>query len=235
MKPNHPLRALGRSVVGALPSPMADALREAKRSLLNKRPTSEVFRDIYKSNAWDGTESVSGPGSTMAATASVRAELPGLIERLGIRTLLDVPCGDAYWISECLPPGVSYIGGDIVPELIEENRRIRPNVGQFIVLDLIKDPLPKADLLMVRDCFIHLPNKIVLEAIANIRRSPITYVLTTTFPREASLQDIELGGYRPINLVLPDIGLAPPIAVFLDEDGVHPNGKCLGLWRVDYL
>ena len=232
MKPNHPLRALGRTVVASLPKPVSEALRGAKRSLLNQRQASDVFRRIYKNNEWDGTESISGPGSTLAATTGPRAVLPGLIEQLGVHTLLDIPCGDAHWISTCLPEGVAYIGGDIVPELVERNRRTCASFGTFAVLDLVSDELPRADLLLVRDCFIHLPNAMVRKAIANIRRAPITYLLTTTFPNETTLTDIELGGYRPINLTLREFGLPPPLLVSLDEDGVRANGKSLGLWRV---
>jgi SAM-dependent methyltransferase len=232
MRFSHPVRALGRSLVGLLPRPLGDALRQAKREIINARGAAAVFRGIYKENGWDGTESVSGPGSSMAATAHVRAALPGLLNDLGVKSLLDVPCGDAFWIGACLPSDVAYTGGDVVPELIAYNRRNRPEFGVFSVLNLATDPLPPADLILVRDCFIHLPNRMIIEALANIRRADIRYLLTTTFPGVPENIEIELGGFRPVNLTLRPIGLPEPDCLLIDEDEAGKSGKHLGLWNL---
>lgn len=232
MKSATPARTFGRAIVRALPQPMAEMLRGVKRAVINRKGSAAVFRDIYVNNEWDGTESVSGPGSTLAATENVRAVLPGLLFDLGVETLLDVPCGDAHWITTCLPACVRYIGGDVVTEIIDRNRKARPLFGTFEVIDLVKDPLPAADLILVRDCFIHLPNHMVLQAIANIRRADIKYMLTTTFPNDPPRADIELGGFRPVNLSAAPFGLPVPERLILDEDGVRKNGKHLGLWKL---
>ncbi len=42
---------------------------------------------------------LSGLGSEIDATAVLRAELPPLLARLGVTSLLDAPCGDAGWIN----------------------------------------------------------------------------------------------------------------------------------------
>jgi hypothetical protein len=42
--------------------------------------------------------------------------------------------------------------------------------------------LPKADLLMCRDCFIHLSDDMIALAIANILRSDIKYLLCAPMP-----------------------------------------------------
>ena len=77
------------------------------------RAPDRVFAAIYHRNGWDGTESVSGPGSTEAATASVRARLPAVLADLGATSLLDIPCGDAHWIGSCLPAQVRYTGASL--------------------------------------------------------------------------------------------------------------------------
>lgn len=65
-----------------------------------------TFTSIYRNNGWGSLESRSGAGSTLASTANIRRELPGLVERLNIRTLLDAPCGDFNWMKEvALPAG----------------------------------------------------------------------------------------------------------------------------------
>lgn len=171
---------------------------------------------------------MSGPGSSLEATRRLRAAFPGLIERYGIRSVLDVPCGDLNWIRECLPKGIQYEGGDLVPELVERNLALYPALGSFKVMDLVRDPLPSVDLILVRDCFIHLPVAHIKWALANIERSGSKYLLTTSYTSEVQNIDIEIGGFRRIDLTQTPFGW-PPAVEYLVED---EPGKGLGLWRV---
>lgn len=229
MTASNSLRNLGRKALGYLPAPIAEGVRATKRAILNRRAAADVFRGIFVENGWDGTESVSGPGSTMAASANIRAALPGLLSELGVRSFLDAPCGDAFWISTCFPPDVRYIGADIVPEIVERNRLERSRLGEFRVLDLVADDLPQVDLILVRDCFIHLPNGWVRKALANIRRAKIRYLLTTTFPELSGNPDIEVGGFRPVNLQAAPFSLPPPERLIVESESAR---KQLGLWRL---
>ena len=43
---------------------------------------------------WGSDESGSGIGSELGATEALREYLPGLFKRLGVRKVLDAPCGD---------------------------------------------------------------------------------------------------------------------------------------------
>src|ERR1700682_2316538 len=76
------------------------------------------FGRIHDINLWGAPASTSGLGSEMDATAALRAELPRLLQRIGVTSLLDAPCGDAGWINST-NLGVHIIGVDIVPSLIE--------------------------------------------------------------------------------------------------------------------
>src|SRR5215471_14527925 len=78
------------------------------------------FERIERTNLWGAATSVSGLGSEDPATAAIREALPGLLQRLGARSLLDAPCGDAGWIMACIRD-LDYTGVDIVPSLIEAN------------------------------------------------------------------------------------------------------------------
>src|ERR1700712_724666 len=79
---------------------------------------AQRFQRIHDSNLWGAEESTSGLGSEMDATAALRAELPRLLARRGVTSLLDAPCGDAGWINAA-SLGVRYVGVDIVPALVE--------------------------------------------------------------------------------------------------------------------
>src|SRR5688500_18522296 len=132
------------------------------------RGRESVFTRIYAANLWASPESVSGFGSTLRETRVVRQVLPSLVERYDVQVLLDIPCGDCNWMREIGFCGRTYIGGDIVAELVARNQADfgAPN-RTFAHLDVVRDPLPPADLVLVRDCMIHLPNADVLQALRN--------------------------------------------------------------------
>ena len=203
-------------------------------------PTSERFDDIFHKRAWGG-DSVSGVGSDMGRTEVVRAFLPGLIGRLGIKSILDVPCGDFHWMQHVDLHGAHYIGGDIVRELIaEDQKRFGSANREFRDLDLTKDPLPSADLLLVRDCFIHLSFADIAAALKNIRASGCKYLLTTTFPQKRRHWDIVTGGFRWVNLQLAPFNLPAPMEIMLEEpdhkiDDDKYADRSLGLWQVSAI
>jgi len=195
-----------------------------------------AFRYAYQHNFWCGAETPAGPGSSLAQTRVIADALPGLCERYGVGSLLDVPCGSFNWMAGVNLPGVRYTGGDIVPEVVAEvARRYAKRERSFLVLDLTHSPLPPADLLLCRDCLVHLSFTDIAKAIGNIRRSNIEYVLTTTFTAESGFRDIVTGDWRPINLEALPFSFPKPVEL-LSEQCTEQNGafadKALGLWRV---
>jgi hypothetical protein len=210
------------------------------------RDRAARFQRIFEENAWGNSESISGEGSNLERTSVVRAKLPALLAKHGVRSLLDAPCGDFYWMKEVLLRGIDYdidyIGADIVPEIIE--RDVEWYAGprrRFVLCDLVSDPLPKADLILCRDCLVHLPYAETRRAIDNFRRSGAVWLLTTTFTGDRENREIEIGDWRPINLERPPYAFPPPLDVINEESdevdeelGAFPD-KSLGLWRLDDL
>lgn len=195
---------------------------------------SEVFGEIYRRNIWGYKETASGGGSTLHNTQRVRESLPGLIGDLKIHTLLDLPCGDLHWLSKIELPVARYIGGDIVPELVERasNQHGRPD-RTFRLVDLCNDPLPEADLLLCRDCFIHLSEDMIFLAIDNILRSNIRFLLITTYPGGRN-RSIRTGDFFTIDLCAAPYNFPLPIKVL--EDWVPPfDRRQLALWETDSL
>lgn len=204
------------------------ALRRRLRFLGKDR--QEIFTEIYREQLWDASESASGSGSTLAATESIRAELPRLLARLGARSLLDAPCGDHYWMSRTELDLDHYIGGEIVVPLVELlNERYGDERRRFVHLDVVCDPLPEADAFLCRDCLLHLTNADVLQVLDNARRSSCTYLLASTYPDCASNAEIPTGLSRPLNLCLPPFNLPPPLELVADP-GPRTADKCLGVW-----
>ncbi|MBR0827018.1 class I SAM-dependent methyltransferase [Bradyrhizobium manausense] len=195
------------------------------------------FDRILKTNLWGAPTSVSGLGSEDLATSAIREALPPLLQKLGARSLLDAPCGDAGWIAAC-KLDVDYIGVDIVPSLIETNRRRAANgevAGRFIVADITGDELPRADLILCRDCLVHLSFENNGRAVARCRDSGARYLLVTTFPGWEKNEDCEDGDWRALNFERAPFNWPAPLELInerCDEGGGGWNDKSLGLWRL---
>ena len=201
---------------------------------LRRGPSSEeIFTEIYRNNSWADAESVSGRGSTLGRTAVIRGALPALLESVGARTLLDAPCGDFNWMRHVGLGDIKYTGADIVPELVERNRRLYKTENRdFVVADLTRDPLPQADVILCRDCLIHLSFKHMHAAIANFKRSNSRLLLTTTYPDCPANRDIETGWWRTVNLQSSPFNFPEPLRLVVED---AEAGKCLGLWRLEQL
>ncbi len=164
----------------------------------------DVFTSHWKNNHWNNSESKSGSGSTLKYTAYIRNELPRLLRRLHVKSMLDAPCGDFNWMKEVeFDSDVNYIGGDIVEDLIVGlNGRYQTDVKKFIVLDVVNDRMPMVDLWMCRDLIFHLPTVEIFKLIDNFLRSEVKYLLITSHADIAIINgNIFLGGFRLINLM----------------------------------
>jgi len=196
----------------------------------------QVFTTIYRENAWGDPESISGPGSSVARATQFRAEFEQLLQELGIRSLLDAPCGDFNWLSGFDLALDSLIGIDIVPEIIAQNRarHIEKHL-RFEVLDIVSDALPAADLILCRDGLVHFSFADVVSALKNFKRSGSHWLLTNTFVAHHANADIATGQWQPLNLQDPPFGLPPPVHS-LDEKCLGHGGvyrdKRLALWRL---
>ena len=198
------------------------------------------FERIERTNLWGAATSVSGLGSEDPATAAIRDVLPSLLQRLGVRSLLDAPCGDAGWIGR-LKLDLDYIGIDIVPSLIETNnaRAARgESAGRFLVADITRDALPRADLILCRDCLVHLSFQNIARAIARFRESGAQFLLATTFPEVEDNRDCEDGDWRALDMTKAPFDWPAPLEL-IDERCEEGDGgwrdKSLGLWRLDAL
>jgi len=198
----------------------------------------KVFTRIHSRNRWGSSESVSGPGSEVAATHIIREALPRLIKQHGITSLLDAPCGDFNWMQAVDLAGVSYIGGDVVQELIESvSRRYAAPNRRFVHLDLVNDPLPAVDLIFCRDCFLHLPDKLIHRALANFRRCGARFVMLSTFADTRINNDTHVGGFHAVNLCAAPFNLPPPMELIPEQQPAEPGAfyKCMGLWSTRVL
>jgi hypothetical protein len=193
---------------------------------------TDIFLDIYNTNFWRDQESRSGTGSSIVKTKKLVDHLPDLFKQFNIRSILDLPCGDFNWMKVVDLGDIDYTGGDLVPEIIKDNRIKYPEVN-FVELDLIDSELPYADMVLIRDCLVHFPNQLVFKSLYNICLSDCKYVLMTTFPDHVNNIDIEMGKWRPLNLQADPFNLPKPLYIINEGLVGDAYDKSMALWTIE--
>jgi hypothetical protein len=198
---------------------------------------AQRFQRIHDRNLWGAAASSSGLGSEMEATAALRTELPPLLARLGVASLLDAPCGDASWINAA-DLNARLVGVDIVPALVERLQACAAAGelnGAYHLADITRDPLPRCDAILCRDCLVHLSFANIERAVANFRQSGATWLVATTFPDWQTNHDCEDGDWRALNFERAPFSWGAPTEL-LNENCTEAGGgwrdKSLGVWRL---
>lgn len=205
---------------------------------VGKSKTSEdIFTPLFGPRPIEAGKSLSGIGSDMKYTQMIREAIPDLLEKLECKTMLDLPCGDFFWMKTVDLPVEQYIGADCIKKLIERHQREHsaPN-RSFIVLDALNDNIPQVDLVLCRDMLIHFSIADIKRFITNLKRSGSHYLLTSQFTGYHENRDIKSGGFRPINLTLAPLNFPQPLHL-MEEDmqfAIYPD-RTLALWEISEL
>lgn len=209
------------------------------------KTVKEIFTLIYQTSNWkssDDIDSISGQGSTLKYTKNIRKELPKIIKELKIKNILDCGCGDLKWTSELLHSFESYLGIDIVNDLIFKNSfayKDFENIN-FQVEDII-NYIPKAniDTVLIKDVLVHLKNDQILTFLKNLRKSNVKYLIATNFTVISKNNNLKVPGtWRPINLSLSPFNLGTPIKIIREPSEAYCfentcfNDKTLSIWRL---
>jgi hypothetical protein len=199
----------------------------------------QIFASMAEQYRGYGDESLSGPGSTLGQTRELRERLPLLLQHLGVRRLLDAPCGDFHWLQH-VDLGVDhYTGVDIQAEIIAENgRRYGGARRTFRRIDITRDVVPPADAILCRDALVHMPFDDAFRALEGFRRSGAGWLITTTFTGARFNADTAPGQWRALNLTQSPFDFPPPFATIVEkctEAGGAFADKSLAVWRLQDL
>jgi len=194
----------------------------------------KYFTNIYLSTS--NRLNACSTGSNLEQTKTLINQLPILFKQYNIQSILDIPCGDFYWMSNVDLTGIDYTGADIVDGIIEKLIKQYPD-KKFLVMDITKSKLPVADLIFCRDCFVQLPYDDIKIAIHNIKRSHAKYLLTTSFINHNNT-DRSMGNWRPIDLCKEPFNFPKPIQI-INEGCTENNGiykdKTMCLWKISEI
>jgi SAM-dependent methyltransferase len=156
--------------------------------------------------------------------------LSDIFKEFNIRSFLDCGCADHHWLSKFDWDGIDYTGIDIVPELIEKNRKNFPD-KKFMVGNLTKFSIPKSDMVFIRDVFTHSKLGDIKKIIENIKESGSTYLMASTsetdFNNETSCIIM-----MPRNLMIEPFNFPDPVK-FIEDKG--KEGHIMGIWRIEQL
>lgn len=187
---------------------------------------SVIFDEIYRRNRWNGVESRSGPGSGMHATRSLGRELSFIVALHEISSVLDVGCGDGYWMPDL--PG--YVGFDVSAVALELARARHPDREYTSVW-----PERSFDLVIVRDVIQHLSLREGVALLDRVLGLSPRFVLASTYRGGLNI-DIETGGAYTPDLQRPPFGLPEPVYWIFDGYHYHDTielrdpTKYLALW-----
>tara|TARA_B110000971_G_scaffold47367_1_gene47407 strand:- start:833 stop:1522 length:690 start_codon:yes stop_codon:yes gene_type:complete len=135
------------------------------------------FENVYTSNFWSGDSSRSGKGSEGNFAHEKVKLIQGIIDKLDIKSVLDIGCGDLYWMKDVLNTrSINYTGVDVVQKLLDKNKKDHPQYN-FEKLDLNKKY--RVDLVIVFDVFGHQLHHEVIELINYLNKLDSKYVIVT--------------------------------------------------------
>ncbi|MDH5530817.1 MAG: hypothetical protein OEY05_12340 [Paracoccaceae bacterium] len=205
------------------------------------------LHEVFEDKSWSGDKGAprSGHGSSLRRTRRLRKALPGFLRRYGVKTFIDAPCGDWTFMQAVdLSMLTSYIGCDISHALLDANQaEFGTDTTTFRFLDITCDPLPKGDMLMCRECLIHLRDVNRWAFFENFAASQIDWLLLTIDYVSGNIPLTADGGHQNFNPMQAPFNLPDPIEIIPEsDDAVDPNQlgdpnvgpwkrkRAMGLW-----
>ena len=166
---------------------------ESKR--FSGKTNQETFQKIYKENLWGkNTEPFfSGPGSHDAIVVDpyVKEVLSFFGSLPALPVVVDLGCGDFNVGSKLFQASKLYIACDVVPELIEHNKaKFQNKFIDFQCVDIVKDPLPAGEVVILRQVLQHLSNKDIALVLPKL--AAFKYVIITEhIPNSAFVPNLD--------------------------------------------
>ncbi len=205
------------------------------------------LQEVFEHKDWSrGTEGVSKSGfnASLRSTRRLRQAFPALFADYGIKRFVDAPCGDFFWMQHVDLTGIEYWGLEISKTLNDFNQQFTSDTRHFGIADITSDPLPAADLLMVRDCLVHLKFEMRWAFFENFLASNITYLLITSWLRPDNRWVYRNGGEKSFNMTAEPFSFPEPERFILEtanklteEDLNNPETmhRGMGLWHRDAI
>lgn len=186
-----------------------------------------------------------GYGSKLQHTEMARVFIQECIYRFKIQSINDAGCGDFSWMKLLDLKDVKYSGFDINSQMIDALKEAYSDVN-FFEHDFVNKILPKADLIVCRDCLFHLPFKSIFNALKLFKESGAKWLITTSHNEQLfniDLADVKYSkrdskyynehyGFRELNLRMDPFNLPKPIDS-IDENPTY--NRILAIWELQEI
>ena len=220
------------------------SIRTLLRRLIGRTENNrDFFGRVFEKNAWGGIFSRSGTGSEGQPAKQKVEVLTDLLNRYGIRTVLDIGCGDFYWMRELVDRVDCYLGLDIVPRLVENNRaRYGSEKVDFRDLDLTRETIDaigderRWDLVVCVDVIGHLSNAEVSSLLqVLVRDLNFRYLLLTNRRDAQSLLYLtrEKTRHEGIDIEKHPVFLEAKFVKLLEVPALYP-GDTFNLYKKEF-
>lgn len=166
----------------------------------------------WRAGLSDGT--ICGNGSTRAHTKNIRAWLPKIVDRYGIKTVCDAGAGDLHW-KQGMQWNVDYFPFDLIPR--------HESIGK---LDITTQALPKCDMILCRMVLNHLDETRIQMAL-HLFKGSAEYLCATQFNGEDLPQ--RSPQFTRLDLRKSPYGLGEPLSKV--QDGSE-DVCSLALWKL---
>jgi len=177
------------------------------------RPLRHKLKAIWKGGGFQGQK-----------------KLLGILKDLGVKSFLDCGCADFHWLSKLDWTGIDYLGVDIVPDLIEQNKEKFPDL-KFACWNIVKKIPTDFDMIFIRDVFTHLQLVDGLKIIENIKSSGSRYLMASSSSKDIN-HDTSCLVLYPRNLRIEPFNLPDPIKKIPDK---QTPGYYMGIWKIDEI
>ena len=138
------------------------------------------------------TPTFSGDGSIPEVVEPYVSSVRTFLSQRPPSDVVEIGCGDFAVASRLIDLARTYTACDVVPELIERNRRmfVRDNLT-FRAIDAVTDPLPPGDLVIVRQLFQHL-RKDQIQAILRKFARYRTWIISQHVPSSSFVPNLDI-------------------------------------------
>jgi len=172
---------------------MSKQKAEIKNARFHNKTNKEIFSVIYKEKVWGKSDEkerrfYSGTGSDENKIVDMYVKkvsefLSTFDEKPSV---VDLGCGDFYVGSKLRKLCGRYIACDVVPALLEYNKKKYADLNvDFQLVDIACDPIPRGKIIFIRQVFQHLSNEQILKALQGITKS-CEYMIVTEHGPEMS-------------------------------------------------
>lgn len=147
----------------------------------------------------------SGPGSSALYNREFLRFLRKHIEYHKFRSIIDFGCGDWQMFQNFCFRGLRYSGYDVVQTIVAKNSRMHTakNVS-FHCIESVEEITQGADIFLIKDVFIHLPNTVSKKIIHHAKTISKMVLIVNDYLEDGHKlnADIEAGGYRPVDITM---------------------------------